>query len=102
MAALGEVGARRIVVVGGGAANALLNQLVADAAALPVATGPVEATAIGNALMQHAALEGVASAAPLRALVRNSTPSRDFEPDATMCARFDEAAARVARPDGSR
>jgi rhamnulokinase len=101
VAALGGVAARRIVVVGGGAANALLDQLVADASARPVATGPVEATAIGNALVQHAALEGVATAAPLRDLVRGhlreTGAGREFEPDPAMCARFDEAAERLDR-----
>ncbi|MBI1303200.1 MAG: rhamnulokinase [Phycisphaera sp.] len=88
---------RQIAVVGGGGANELLNQLVADASGLPVEAGPAEATAIGNALMQHAALEEIGRASELRALVRASAPIRRYEPDFAQSARMRAAAERVAR-----
>jgi rhamnulokinase len=60
-------------VVGGGARNALLCQLTADACGLPVQAGPVEAAALGNALVQ-ARTAGVLDGglAELRALLRST------------------------------
>ncbi len=68
-------------LVGGGARNELLCQLTANACGFPVVAGPVEATAIGNVLIQARALgfvEGDLEA--LRARIRASHPLRRFEP----------------------
>jgi L-rhamnose mutarotase len=51
---------------GGGSQNALLCQLTADASGRPVVAGPVEATALGNVLVQ-ARTHGVLSGGPGRA-----------------------------------
>ncbi|KXK64003.1 carbohydrate kinase [Micromonospora rosaria] len=68
-------------VVGGGARNALLCQLTADACGLPVLAGPVEATAIGNVLVQARAAGVVGDdLAALRRLVRNTQRVERYEP----------------------
>ena len=71
-------------LVGGGSRNALLCQLTADACGLPVLAGPVEATALGNALVQARALGSApGDLAGLRELVRATQPVRRFEPSGT-------------------
>jgi rhamnulokinase len=82
-------------VVGGGARNELLCQLTADACGLPVDAGPVEATALGNVLVQARAL-GVAGPdlAALRRLVRQSEPIRRYQPEGDPKA-WEAAAARL-------
>jgi rhamnulokinase len=78
-------------VVGGGVRNELLCQLTADACGLPVVAGPVEATAIGNALVQAHALGAIdGDLTELRALIRATQPTRRYEPSG------DEAAWRAA------
>ncbi len=70
-----------IHVVGGGSRNALLCQLTADASGRLVIAGPVEATAIGNLLVQaraHGFIDGDLES--LRALVRASSTLHRFEP----------------------
>jgi rhamnulokinase len=61
-------------VVGGGARNALLCRLTAEATGLPVVAGPVEATAIGNLLTQALALgELTGGLGAVREVVRASS-----------------------------
>ena len=61
-----------IHIIGGGTKNRLLNQFTADCTGRTVVTGPVEATAIGNVLMQAIALGQLGSLAEARAVVRTS------------------------------
>jgi rhamnulokinase len=73
---------RTIHVVGGGCQNRLLCQFTADATQRPVVAGPVEATAMGNILMQALARGEIASLAEGRELVRRSFNVRTYEPSA--------------------
>jgi rhamnulokinase len=57
-------------IVGGGSRNQLLNQAVADVTGLPVIAGPVEATALGNLLVQLIALGDVEDLSQARDVVR--------------------------------
>ncbi len=68
-------------VVGGGSRNRLLCQLTADACRLPVVAGPVEATALGNILVQARSL-GLVSGdlAAMRAIVRDGHSLVRYEP----------------------
>lgn len=69
-----------IHIVGGGCQNTLLCQLAADACNRAVVAGPVEATAIGNVLVQAIGLGLLGSLADGRAVVRRSFEVRTFEP----------------------
>jgi sugar (pentulose or hexulose) kinase len=92
---LSGVAVSAVHLVGGGARNALLCQLTADACGLPVLAGPVEATALGNVLVQARALGGApGDLAGLRALVRATQPLRRYPPSGGQ-ARWQAAAARL-------
>ncbi|OQA01636.1 MAG: Rhamnulokinase [Planctomycetes bacterium ADurb.Bin401] len=67
-------------IVGGGSKNDLLNQFAADATGKTVITGPVEATAIGNILMQAVAKGQIKNIADARQIVRQSFECRNFTP----------------------
>ncbi|GAA3171966.1 rhamnulokinase [Nonomuraea roseoviolacea] len=67
-------------LVGGGSRNALLCRLTAEATGLPVVAGPVEAAALGNALVQARARGLVGDLAEMRDLVRRSADVRTYEP----------------------
>ena len=71
----------RIHVVGGGVKNNLLCQMIADACDRPVVAGPVEATAIGNLLVQLTARAGHAvDLRAVRSIVRDSFELATYEP----------------------
>jgi rhamnulokinase len=70
----------RLHIVGGGSRNELLNEFAANATRRQVIAGPVEATAIGNVLIQAIALGHVKSLTALRRIVRNSFALQTFEP----------------------
>jgi rhamnulokinase len=69
-----------IHVVGGGSQNVLLCKLTADACNRPVYAGPVEATAIGNVLVQALGLGLLGSLAEVREVVRRSFEVRVYTP----------------------
>jgi len=79
-------GINQINIVGGGSRNSLLNQLTADFTGLDVIAGPVEATSLGNVLMQAVAIGLIGSHEELRSVVRNSFELRRFEPESRIAA----------------
>lgn len=88
---LADVDVDVIHIVGGGARNSLLCQLTANACGRPVIAGPVEASALGNALVQGRALGAVKGGlGDLRSLVRVSTVLENYEPSGDITV-WDEA-----------
>jgi rhamnulokinase len=82
-------------VIGGGSQNELLCRLTADAAGLPVLAGPVEASALGNVLVQARALGApLPDLTAMRALVRATHELRRYEPQGKS-ADWDAAESRV-------
>jgi rhamnulokinase len=72
---------RTVHVVGGGVANPLFCQLVADACQLPVVAGPVEAACWGNTLIQARALGAAGGSLPeMRSLVRRAVRLVGYQP----------------------
>jgi len=70
-------------IVGGGIQNELLCEFTANALGKKVVTGPIEATAIGNILMQAIATGQIKSLAEARKIVRNSFELKEYEPQET-------------------
>jgi rhamnulokinase len=69
-----------IHIVGGGSQSKILNQFTANACERPVIAGPVEATAMGNLLVQVRASGELGSLAEMRDVVRRSTQPVCYEP----------------------
>ncbi len=84
-----------IHIVGGGTKNRQLCQFAADACGRRVVAGPVEATAIGNLMMQAVAAGDVSSIAEAREVIRRSFPVDEYEPQNT--AVWDEAFGRFSK-----
>ena len=71
-------------IVGGGIQNELLCQFTADATGRKVITGPIEATASGNILMQAKATGQLKSIDEARQVVRNSFEMKEYRPQNTV------------------
>jgi rhamnulokinase len=89
-------------VVGGGAANDLLLELIAAATGLEVVAGPVEASAIGNLLVQMRTAGLVGDRKEMRALVARSFPVKRVLPDPDLCHLAKQARRRLAEQPASR
>jgi rhamnulokinase len=86
-------GVRTVHIVGGGVANPLFCQLVADACGRPAVAGPTEAASWGNVLVQARALGVAGGSLPeLRSLVRRGVHLASYQPDGEEAAwaRADE------------
>ena len=75
-------------IVGGGTQDVLLMQLVSDACGIPVYAGPIEATAIGNLLVQMIASGEVADLKAARKLVAASFELKEYLPDDKMASLY--------------
>jgi sugar (pentulose or hexulose) kinase len=84
-----------IHIVGGGTQNRLLCQMAADACHCRVVAGPIEATAIGNVMMQAVAHGELASIAEAREVIRRSFDVEEYTPQDP--GRWDDAFERFEK-----
>jgi len=73
-----------VQIIGGGSQNCYLNQATANATGLPVVAGPVEATVIGNVIVQAIADGRFASLTEARQYVAQNVRSQRFTPQASI------------------
>ena len=71
---------RRLHVIGGGTYNRHLMQMAADSIGIPVITGPVEGTAIGNIMMQAKAAGLVGDMYEMRRIIADSIEMNTYMP----------------------
>lgn len=82
-----------IYMVGGGTQSRLLCRLTADACGCRVSAGPVEATALGNALIQMITLGAVRDLNEARTILKRSQEIASYEPDPSEKEAWDQAYA---------
>ncbi|MFL6009536.1 MAG: rhamnulokinase family protein [Rubrobacteraceae bacterium] len=87
--------AEKVHVVGGGARNSLLCRLTAEATGRPVVAGPVEATVLGNIMVQACGCGYVGSLEEIRDVVRSSVEPDTYYPE-DEAARWEEAFGRFS------
>ncbi|MBU4201144.1 MAG: rhamnulokinase [Verrucomicrobia bacterium] len=69
-----------IHIVGGGSRNEMLNQFTADATGLPVMAGPVEATGVGNLMVQAMGLGRIRSLSEAMPIIKQAFPIKPYQP----------------------
>jgi rhamnulokinase len=85
---------RGVQIIGGGSRNSYLNQATANATGLPVCAGPVEATVLGNVLVQAIAQGRFNSLTEARRHVAQNTRLETFTPQ--ISAAVEKARDRYA------
>ena len=78
-------------IVGGGAKNTLLNQMVSDCIQRPVVAGPVESTAIGNVVVQAIADGAINDLKEAHEIIKNSFDLMSYEPNFSTQSEWDDA-----------
>lgn len=81
-------------IIGGGSQNELLCQFAANATGVKVVAGPIEATAIGNILVQAMAMGYVKDLGQIREIIRNSFEYKEYLPEDTE--KWDQAYRRFS------
>jgi len=72
---------RKVHIIGGGSRNHILCQFTANALGVPVITGPAEATAVGNIMIQALAKNQVSTIEDMRSVISNSFDLRVYMPE---------------------
>lgn len=80
---LSPVQIKNLHIIGGGCQNYLLNQYTANSVGIPVYAGPVEATSIGNIIVQAKAAGLVSDLTEMRTIVANSIGVKTYLPKDT-------------------
>jgi rhamnulokinase len=70
----------KLHVIGGGSKNSMLNQFTANALGIPVVAGPMEATAIGNIMVQAKAIGIYSGIQQMRESISNSIDLTEYLP----------------------
>ena len=83
-----------INIVGGGTKEEMLSQFAADASGRTVCAGPVEATTLGNIAMQCIAAGEIRDMWEARRIIRSSFEIREYTPDTSVKAAWDDAYGR--------
>lgn len=83
-----------VQIIGGGSQNNYLNQATANATGLPVSAGPIEATVIGNVLVQAVSQGRFASLTDARQYVAQHVQLQRFKPQ--VSSAWEDAAQRYA------
>lgn len=76
-----------VYIVGGGSQADILSQMIADSSGKNVISGPVEATVIGNSIVQLIAQGSIKDIKTGREIVRNSFELKTFYPNSTEAWR---------------
>jgi len=88
-----------LYIIGGGSQISLLNQFTSNALNLIVNAGPIEATAIGNILVQALALDKIDNVSELRTIVRSSFPIKEYLPkDTNIWENAYDSYLRIMKP----